>query len=64
MVTAARPGKCAACTWDIIPGNKVVHLGGTGAVHFECVTIQDVPLPEPGGSQDQPERRRRIRSRA
>ena len=53
---ASRPGKCPSCIRDILPGDKIVHLG-TGSVHFDCA-VEDVPLPDPGD-----EGRRRARSR-
>ncbi len=56
VVTAFRPGKCANCTWDIVPGDKIIHLGEAGSLHFECAPVDDVPLPG--------EARKRTRSRA
>ena len=48
VVTAFRPGKCAGCTWDIVPGDKIIHLGEAGSLHFECAPVDDVPLPGEG----------------
>ena len=68
VVTAIRPGKCSTCTWDIVPGDQIMHLGDSRFVHFECAPAEDVPLPGPDDDgQDQPgtgrpERRRRVRS--
>ena len=55
VVTAFRPGKCAGCTWDIVPGDKIVHLGEAGSLHFECAPVEDVPLPGRRGPQAGPE---------
>ncbi len=60
VVTAFRPGKCATCTWDIVPGDQIVHFSDTRFVHFECSPVEDIPLPEPASSDDG-ERRRRVR---
>ena len=54
VVTASRPGKCANCTWDIVPGDKIVHLGEAGSVHFECAPADDVPLPGPERGRSRP----------
>jgi hypothetical protein len=69
VVPAFRPGTCAACTWEIVPGEQIVHLGDNRFAHFECAPVEDIPLPassrddvrdEPGAIR--PERRRRVRS--
>jgi hypothetical protein len=52
-VTAIRPGKCSACTWDIVPGDKIVRSGDGLFWHFECA-----PAESP-----RPQRRDRTRSR-
>lgn len=36
VISATRPGICPACTWDIVPGDKIVSPGGGGYVHLEC----------------------------
>jgi hypothetical protein len=34
-MTAIRPGKCPACTWDIVPGDVIAGVGGQH-FHYEC----------------------------
>jgi hypothetical protein len=43
VVTAFRPGKCAGCRWDIVPGDKIVHGDESSFYHFECAPAQDPP---------------------
>ena len=35
VITASRPGKCAACERDVVPGDKAVNTDA-GLVHLEC----------------------------
>jgi hypothetical protein len=44
VVTAFRPGKCAGCTWDIVPGDKIMHDGEGGFFHYECAPAEDPPV--------------------
>jgi hypothetical protein len=34
-MTAIRPGKCPACTWDIVPGDVIAQVAGQ-RYHYEC----------------------------
>ncbi len=46
MASAIRPGPCAACTRDVIPGDKIARAGETRVFHFECApagVVQDEP---------------------
>jgi hypothetical protein len=40
-VTAIRPGKCAACTWDIVPGDKIARSGDGLFWHWECAPAEE-----------------------
>jgi hypothetical protein len=51
--TAVRPGRCAACPRDIVPGDKTARAGGQD-YHYECA-----PAEAP---QAQPQRRERARA--
>ncbi len=44
-ITAIRPGLCPACTWDIVPGDKIVHLGEGRLTHLECAPAE-APRPQ------------------
>ena len=51
MATASRPGPCAACTRDVLPGDQIARAGETRVYHYECS-----PAEAP---QAQPQRRER-----
>jgi hypothetical protein len=42
--TSARPGKCGACGWDILPGDVIIRAGG-GHVHYECAPADQAAPP-------------------
>lgn len=44
-VTAIRPGKCSACTWDIVPGDKIIRGGDGRFWHTECSPAESPPPP-------------------
>ena len=51
MGTASRPGPCAACTRDIVPGDKIARAGETRVFHLECAppdAAEPVRRPERG----------------
>ena len=44
MGTASRPGPCAACTRDIVPGDRTARAGEASVFHYECAPAPD-PVP-------------------
>jgi len=53
-MTATRPGRCAGCERDVIPGD-VLAQAGDRSFHYECAPAGDLRL--------QPQRRERARTR-
>ncbi len=52
MGTASRPGPCSGCMRDVIPGDKITSIGGTGVFHLECAP------PDAAAPAGRPERAR------
>jgi hypothetical protein len=58
VITARKPGKCAECSLDVVPGDKITCVD-LQFMHLECAPA-DPPAEAADGAQRQRDRRQAV----